>query len=238
VTTYDPIERVRRARRQAATVAVLVAAGALLVVLVLGRLWVGRSGDPSAAAPTAPVVDDGGPDLRWAAFRPAQDLPESKSAGPSRRLDGRVAGFTRTQLGATLAAIHISHRIDPTVGPGIFEPTITEQVIGGEAARLREIVSKSYEDGRAKQGKGVGEPLDAGTARLAAYKVETYSPDTATVAVITAYEDRSQFFSYRLDLRWVEGDWHLVAPTGGDLNTTLTRLPALPPGAVALSKGS
>jgi hypothetical protein len=98
-------------------------------------------------------------------------------------------------------------------------------------------VTNAYNDGRAEQGKGPGEPLDAGPARLAAYKVEAYTPDVATVGVITT-KDGSEYFSYRLDLRWVEGDWHLVAPTGGDLNGTLTRLPALPPGAVALSKGS
>jgi hypothetical protein len=237
VTTYDPIERVRRARRQAATMAALVALAALLVSIVAVRLWTGRGAADPGAAPSSPVANDGGPDLRWRTFRPGQDLPESLTAGPTRHVDGRVAGFTRSQLGAALATVHIAHRIDPTAGPSVFEPTIREQVVGVDAQRLAEQTSAAYEEGRRAQGKGLAEALDPGPAHLIAYKVETYSPDAANVSMITS-ENGTQFFSFRFDVRWTDDDWHLVAPTGGNLSTVLTRLEALPVGAITLARGT
>ena len=71
-----------------------------------------------------------------------------------------------------------------------------------------------------------------------AYKVESQSPDAATVAVISGYDDRPELYSVRFDLRWIDNDWHLVAPNGGDISTLLTRIQALPVGAVALSRGT
>jgi len=58
------------------------------------------------------------------------------------------------------------------------------------------------------------------------------------VAVILGYPDRPDLYRLRLDVQWVDGDWHLVAPLGGDLNTLVTPLQALPAGAVALSRSS
>jgi hypothetical protein len=246
VSTYDPIERVRQARRQAFTVVALVAlAGVLVTIVVVRVVWTGRSGATTPGpAPSAPLVDDGGPDLRWRPFQPGQDLPESLTAGPIRHLDGRAGGFARTELGAALAAIHIGHRIDPTVGSGIFEPTIRDQVVGADAGALRQNLSTSYTQARLDQGKRPGEPLERGhpergQAQLVAYHVESFGPDAATVAMFTAYEDRtSEFFSFRFDVRWIDEDWRLVAPPKGDISTVFTRLTALPPGAVALLRGT
>jgi hypothetical protein len=236
VTTYDPIERVRRARRQAATVVGIVALLLALLLVLVVRLWTGRTTGAPDAAPGA--IADTGPDLQWRPFRPGQDLPESRTAGPARHAEGRAAGFTRSQLGAALAAIHIGNRVDPTVGPTVFEPTIRQQVVGADVNRLAEQTSARYDQGRQEQGKGPGEPLDPGRARLAAFKVESYLPDSATVDMLTAYEDHSQYFSFRYEVRWVDDDWHLVAPADGDMTKVLTRLPALPSGAVALARGT
>jgi hypothetical protein len=237
VTTYDPIERVRRARRQAATIAGLVALMVALLLVLVVRLWTGRTTTPPDAS-SGVIASDGGPDLQWRSYRPGQDLPESRTAGPSRHVEGRVAGFAHSQLGAALAAIHIGTRVDPTAGPAVFEPTIHGQVVGTDVERLAEQTSARYDQGRQEQGKGPGEPLDPGKARLAAFKVESYLPDSATVDMITAYEDHSQYFSFRYEVRWVNDDWHLVAPPEGDMQKVLNRLPALPPGAVALSRGT
>ena len=125
-----------RARRQAATLTAVLAFVGLLLVIGIFKVWTGRSGPPvSNAAPSSSVRRDGGPDLRWEAFRPGHDLPESLSAGPARHTDGRAEGFARSQLGAALAAVHISHRIDPP-RTRVFEPTIREQVVGPDAGKL------------------------------------------------------------------------------------------------------
>jgi hypothetical protein len=238
VTTFDPLERVRRARRRAASVSALVAVAALLLSLVVLRVWLGRSGGPTAAPPSPSVVADGGPDLRWEPFRPGHDLPESLSAGPSRHVQGRVGGFARSSLGVALAAIHIGNRIDPSVGSTTFEPTIKEQVIGPGAEDLLERTSNAYEATRRQEGKYPGEALEPRPAHLVAYQVESYTPGAATVAVISGYPDRPEMYRLRLDLQWVDGDWHLVAPPGGDLSTLVTPIQALPAGAVALSRSS
>jgi hypothetical protein len=234
VTTYDPIERVRRARRQAASLSALLAVAGLLVSIVVLRVWLGR--ETVAAPPSSSVVQDGGPDLRWAPFREGRDLPESLTAGPTRHVENRVGGFARTQLGAALAAIHLGHRIDPSVGSTTFEPTIREQVIGPAAEQLLETTENTYNEARQQQHKLPGEALDPGRFHLAGYKVEKHNPDDASVSVFLT--DDSELYSVRFDLHWVDDDWHLVAPAGGGYNSLITRIDALPVGAVALSRGT
>jgi hypothetical protein len=236
VTTYDPIERVRQARRKAASGAGGAALVCAVILLVVIQLLTGRSGaDAPGRAPAAPLAQDGA-DMHWQPLRAGQDLPESRTAGPARHVNGLVAGFERSPLGAALAAIHISHRLDASTGPGVFEPTIREQVVGPDADKLRETVSATYDNGRRKQGKAPGEALDPGSARLVAYKVESYQPDVATVTVISAFDDPPPYFAFRFEVRWVEGDWRLVAPPNGEVQRT--ELQALPAGAVALSRGT
>jgi hypothetical protein len=237
VTTFDPIERVRRARRQAATVVAFAAVAVLVPAVVVVRVWVGWSGASAPDDPPAAVAPDSGPDLRWRPFRPGHDLPESVSAGPRRRVGGQVGGFARNELGAALAAIHLASRIDPTNGPGVFLPTIKEQVVG-DVQQLRENTENEYARVRREQGKANGEPLQSqGTGRLAGYHLISQNPEEATVDVIVGIDDGS-FWAYRYELQWVDDDWHLVAPTGGNPMSARTKLPALPPGAVALSKGT
>jgi len=234
VTTYDPRERVRRARRQAASLSALVAIAGLLVSIVVLRVWLGRETD--AAPPSSSIVRDGGPDLRWEPFREGQDLPESLTAGPAKHVENRAGGFARTQMGAALAAIHLGSRIDYTIGSTTFEPTIREQVIGPNAELLLEKTSEAYEQARPDQHKLPGEALQPGPFHLAGYKVEKHNPDDATVSVFLT--DNSKINSVRFDLHWVDDDWHLVAPPGGDFSSLTTRLEALPVGAVALSRGT
>ena len=143
VTTYDPIERVRRARREAATLGAPLAFVGLLLVIGIFRsgralrtAGVQRGSSSWSAALRAGSALGGVP--------PGHDLPESLSAGPAAapRPGG---GFARSQLGAALAAMHIGHRIDPASGPGVFEPTIREQFVGPDAGKLLEKTSASYE---------------------------------------------------------------------------------------------
>jgi hypothetical protein len=236
VTTYDPIERVRQARRQAASAAGLVAAAFLVLVMLAALVWVRSRGE--TAAPTTAVRRTGGPDLTWQPYREGVDLPVSESGGPFRVLEGRAAGFSQSQLGAAMAAIHIGTRIEPTNGPRIFEGTIREQVVGTDAGLLRKHVNDIYQDQRIKQGKGLAEPLAPTAPVLAAYKVESLAPDAASVSVFYQQQNLDPpYYSVRFDLRWVDGDWRMVAPQGGVFDGVLTRMTALPTGAVVLIRG-
>jgi hypothetical protein len=237
MSSYDPYERARRARRLSASALALLVLVVVLGTVTVVRWWSHRSTVDTAEVDPQPVADQG-PDFVWQPYTQGHDLPVSRASGPARQIAGRAGGFARNELGAALAAIHLGQRIDPAAGPRVFDPTIQEQVIGPDAPKLKERTTAAYEEARKEQGKGPNEPLNLGGANVVGYHIDSYTPDAATVAVFTAYDDRSQLFSFRNDLRWVDGDWRLVAPTGGDLSTTFTRIPSYPPGTVVLSKGA
>jgi hypothetical protein len=237
VRTYDPFERARQARRQAASVAAVVGIGLLAVIVVAGLLWTRRGVE--AANPKTAVRQTGGPDLTWQPFRAGVDLPVSQSGGPFRQIEGLAAGFSQSQLGAAMAAIHIGTRIDATNGPRVFENTIREQVVGTDAGQLRKHVNDIYQDQRVKQGKGLAEPLAPTAPVLYGYRVESLAPESASVSVFYQQQNLDpQYYSVRFDLRWVDSDWRLVAPPGGVFDGVLTRLTALPAGAVVLTRGN
>jgi hypothetical protein len=60
----------------------------------------------------------------------------SSAAGPKETAGGRALGFERSPAGAVLAAINIFARAESRPGPGVFEPTITEQVTGPDKDKL------------------------------------------------------------------------------------------------------
>jgi hypothetical protein len=237
MSRFDPYERARRARRLSASALALLVLVAVLGTVTVVRWWSQRSSSPVAEVNQQPIADQG-PDFVWQPYTQGHDLPVSRASGPTRQTGGRAAGFARSELGAALAAIHLGQRIDPAAGPRVFEPTIKEQVIGPDAGTLKDRTTAIYEQERKAQDKAPNEPLNLGGANVVGYHIDSYTPEAATVAVFTAYDDRSQLFSFRNDLRWSDGDWRLVAPTGGDVSTTLTRIPSYPPGTVVLSKGA
>jgi hypothetical protein len=237
MSRFDPYERARRARRLSVSALALLVLVSVLGTVTVVRWWSQRNTSVTAEVETRPVADQG-PDFVWEPYAQGHDLPVSRASGPTRQIGGRAGGFARSELGAALAAIHLGQRIDAAAGPRVFGPTIEEQVIGPDAGTLKERTTTAYEAQRQEQNKAPNEPLNLGGANVVGYHVDSYTPDAASVSVFTAYPDRAQIFSFRNDLRWVDGDWRLVAPTGGDLSTTLTRIPSYPPGTVVLSKGA
>jgi len=229
-----------RARRRTATVVAATAAVVLVVaaavtglVVLLGHRAVpvpqpgtgtattadrgSGPATPSFQSPSAPVPPAATDDLSWATVAGAR-VPVSRSAGPRDTSAGRARGFLQTSLGAALAAAHISVRLSPQAGPAVFEATLREQVVGGDAAALGQHLAEDYEQSRARLGLPYGAPAGQLYSTARGYRVEQDSPPTtATVRLLIEGPGRSGsvLIALTLHTQWVGADWALVAPPGG-----------------------
>lgn len=153
------------------------------------------------------------------------ELPVSASDGPANIGDGLASGFARTERGAALAAVHISLRTGAFTGPGIYGPTIGEQVVGDAAEQMRTRVDAQYNQDRREAGVESGEPVftdcseATGCTTTLGYFISTDEGDEKVVHLLVEALDvppgSAKLFNSRLTVRWADGDWRLVAPPGG-----------------------
>src|SRR5690606_20237071 len=106
-----------------------------------------RAGDAAGAGPddasgAVSVVMPA--DLEWQEVAGVA-LPVSASQGPQNTSDGLATGFAHDPAGAVLAAINIVVRVNPQNGPGVFGPTLRNQVVGPDSPALRARVESAYE---------------------------------------------------------------------------------------------
>jgi hypothetical protein len=209
--------------------ALLALTGAVLVLLhtQAGRRSGGNATVPSHAVPAAGRAPqagisgspgDAGQDLAWVNFHGIQ-LPVSAQDGPHGTRGGLAWGFTDTPRGALLAAINIGVRTAALWGPDIYQPTITYEVTGPDAAALLKADSSDYAALRAAANVPAGQPAGRGYAVEAAYRFTTWSPSAATVDVVTegpGSGGATLLAMTRVEVLWQHGDWRLVAPPGGD----------------------
>jgi hypothetical protein len=180
-----------------------------------------RAVSPSDRAPEAQVSGspgDAGQELAWVNFHGIQ-LPVSTQDGPHAARGGLAWGFTDTPRGALLAAINIGVRTAALWGPDIYQPTITYEVTGPDAAALLKADSSGYAALRVAANVPAGQPAGRGYAVEAAYRFTTWSPSAATVDVVTEGPGSSGttlLAMTRVEVLWQHGDWRLVAPPGGD----------------------
>lgn len=228
----------QRARRRTRAVLAGLAAGLLFLGAAVAGLVVALTPDgggasesvtsdpPAAAASSATTSTPPGPsgsappavdDLGWETVAGAR-VPVSRSAGPADTAGGRARGFARTPLGAVLAAVHISVRLSPQVGPAVFEPTLREQVVGTGAAALGDQLEDDYQQARAQLGLAYGQPAGQLYSTTRGYRVDA-AADTATVRLLIegpGASGGSVLVALVTTLQWVGEDWALVAPPGGD----------------------
>jgi hypothetical protein len=209
--------------------ALLTLTGVILVLLYTqaGPRSGGNATVPSHAAPPAGRAPqagisgspgDAGQDLAWVNFHGIQ-LPVSAQDGPHGTRGGLAWGFTDTPRGALLAAINIGVRTAALWGPDIYQPTVTYEVTGPDAAALLKADSSGYAALRAAANVPAGQPAGRGYAVEAAYRFTTWSPSAATVDVVTEGPGSSGttlLAVTRVEVLWQHGDWRLVAPPGGD----------------------
>jgi len=174
-------------------------------------------GPLSSLAPTEPP-DATVADLTWVGVAGAR-VPTSPSAGPHDVRDGRARGFARSALGAVLAAVHISVRLCPQVGPGVFTATLREQVVGAGSVALGQHLDEDYQQTRAQLGLAYGQPAGRLYTTAYGYRVESADSDTATVRLLIEGPGAgagSVLVALTMQLLWTGEDWSLVAPVNGD----------------------
>jgi hypothetical protein len=180
----------------------------------------------TTGSPTAMAT--AGQSLTWSSFG-GMALPSSPTAGPYQTRHGLATGFARSPRGALLAAINIAVRTASQWGPSIYEPTIETQVTGPGTADLLAADNRAYarlQDGtRAHQTASL-----PASAAEEAYRFLSYSPNTATLNVVTigpAGNGTQVLAVTRLQVVWQHGDWRLVAPAKGDWANASTALTSL-----------
>jgi hypothetical protein len=240
--TDDITARGRRGARRLRTGAVLavVTVAAVIAGLVL---WLGS---PSAPAPSTPAAVDAtavftpppGPagggvptsippvtiptDLTWADVAGVA-LPQSGVTGPTDRSGGLARGFTHDPAGAIFAAANILIRINPQAGPGLFTPTLKDQVVGPDAADLKDQVDSAYETLRDQAGVAYGQPVGHIYATLRGFRIEQYSDVDVWLRLLSEGPDGSGgsvLAAMLLQMRWTGTDWALVAPVGGTFDSS------------------
>ena len=233
----------RKARRVLLTG---IAAAVVVVTLAVGvGVWIGSSRSGQQTSRPAPSSassggvehgDDGVADLdeldhlipqaeldalQWHVLY-WLEAPSSPQHGPQDMSRGRTRGFTRTPIGALIAAASIGVCADQSAGSDVFEPTIREQFVGGDKNKLLSTTLKEYEQARQAQGVEKGEPLPSEVSSLSGFRFGAYSRSNATVYLLMPIPpdplrpDLPPYQSFKLDLRWKSGDWQIVAPKEGD----------------------
>ena len=220
--TYAARRRRRwRRRRRLALLAVVVIA-ATIAAQHAAHPHQPNGTSASRSAPAAPSATSTGrvrfgPGFRWFDFY-GIDLPVSATAGPHRIHNGLSGGFTDTPLGAVLAAVNITVRTSAQWGPGIYRPTINHHVVGPAAGILLAADNSDYAALRAAAHVAPGRPAGRAYAVEAAYRLVRYTPGSATVAIVSegpASNGTAVLAVTRIHVRWLRGDWRVVAPPGG-----------------------
>ena len=182
---------------------------------------------PIAGAATAPMADLAG--LGWTDFYGAE-LPVSQSAGP-RHVEGGLAwGFTDTPQGALLAAVNIGVRANAQWGPGIFGPTIRDQVTGPGAGTLLAVCLSSYDQASQAEGVPTGRPIGRAYVTEEAFRWVIYTSADATVDIVSAGSGAGGVTARavtRIEVAWSGADWQVIAPPGGDWGNSAGPLTSL-----------
>ena len=229
-----PARRAPRRLLPAAAIAIAVAAAGLALLLARG----GTAGSgaaprrsPAASAPAGgaqlPQVSLAG--LRWSYYH-GVELPSSPAAGPRETSGGLASGFTDTPLGALLAALNIAVRANAQWGPGIYGPTIRDQVTGPDAAALLSGCQADY--AQASQAAHItgGAPLGNAYVSEEAFRWVAWTPSDATVDLVSAgpgSQGTTVQATTRVEVVWSGGDWQVVAPPGGDWGNAAAELSSL-----------
>lgn len=209
-TTTDPKPATAKKRLTKKQRAIVVSLAIAFGFIVIGGLSV-------ALSKPAPVVE---PPVAADAQQPAPEpapvndqsvdylgtrLPVDTQAGPARWTPTRSFGFAQTELGAALAAVHISTHIDPYTGPDTFVPTINEQIVGDTAA-LTARYQAFYDQEATPAQKKNSEPLQATTGQFVGWNIPNFDA-TGTTDVQILVRAEGNDYAFVVPVSWHEGDW-------------------------------
>jgi hypothetical protein len=230
----------RRAPRRALTavaIVIAVAVAGLAVALAHdgrdsaspapGRSPAAPASAPGFSAPRLPQASLAG--LQWTGYHGVR-LPSSPAAGPRHTSGGLASGYSDTPLGALLAALNIAVRANAQWGPGIFGPTIRDQVTGPDAAALLASCQTAYAQASQSAHVTGGGPLGNAFVAEEAFRWVSYTPADATVDLVSAGPG-SQGATVRavtqVQVTWNGADWKVIAPPGGDWGNSAAPLASL-----------
>ncbi len=169
------------------------------------------------------------PGLQWMNFY-GVELPVLHSAGPWHVQGGLAWGFADTPVGALLAAVNIGVRANAQWGPGIFGPTIRDQVTGLGASALLASCQASYWQVLRQAGVAAGQPLGPAYVTEEAFRWVAYTPTAATVDIVSAGPGNDGVTARavtRIEVVWQRGDWRVIAPPGGNWGNTAAPVTSL-----------
>ena len=121
-------------------------------------------------------------------------------------------------------------------------------MLGSDRAKFLSNVQDNYETSRARYGLAAGEPITPDFDRAVqnqsqvwGYRIEGYDPSLASVNLLTRTIVLGQttpvYVNLAYTLRWVDGDWRIVAPLNGEWPRAASQLSSIPNGYVVLGQG-
>ena len=196
-------------------------------------------GVPAPAAPTAASTSAGDPgaggdrpdgcvttgtdqqvltstpaEVRWSLVQ-GFAVPASDADGPALQGEGGVGYcFARTPLGALLAAANLGHGTGTpaAVQAGVLSRSTVENQYAPQLAAV------------------TPEPAPGATpsVQLAGFRVISYTPDVATVALALSNSAATgAYATATVALQWDRGDWRAVPQAGPTLFLTVSSMPSL-----------
>ena len=234
--------RGRRPAAAAAAVIVIVLVLGLVILVLLPRLsgpasrqapgGVSPSSQQATHATSSGRVPAGTPGTiavstaGWRAVNlDGTEVPLSQQAGPQQGPWPLAAGFADTPAGAVLAAVNIAVRTSGQLGPAIFQPTIAQQVTGPGAGALLSAAENDYATAaRQNPPTSTGGPAGTANASARAFRLTSWTAATADIDVLAGADNGSGPGAVvHVQVRWLDGDWRLVAPTSGVLAATAAK---------------
>lgn len=147
----------------------------------------------------------GAPETTWT-LTGRMAAPSSDEAGPGTDEGGVHACFARSATGALFAAANFAADIE---NPEADKLEILDQ---------RVVRDEGYEQLRKETASGDSGSDGSSSLQFAAFRLDSYSPDAATVQLIVRADSGVQqggLFALTYNVRWVEGDWRAVLPSTG-----------------------
>ena len=127
--------------------------------------------------------------------------------------------------------MNIGVRANAQWGPGIFGPTIRDQMVSGPAASaLLAACEASYSQESRTTGVAAGQPLGRGYVTEEAFRWEAYTPADATVDIVSAGpggQGVTVRAVTRIEVQWSGTDWQVIGPPGGDWGNSAAPLTSL-----------
>ncbi|WP_143043740.1 hypothetical protein [Nonomuraea jiangxiensis] len=164
----------------------------------------------SQALPTRPPAD-----VAWTVFHGVAE-PASREHGPHRHEADVHRCFARTPTGALIAAWQIATRF---VLADDWRRVVESQVMPGPG---RDAYVAQRAQVRADTGRAAG-----GYGQLAAFAIASYTPDVATVQLVSRFAATGQLQVNTVTVAWSGDDWRLRLQPDGSISPSLQAVSSL-----------